>query len=88
MVFFLGAVIVDMADIFGLSWQERAEREFQLFGRQQLELSQEVVVLNENLSAVNQNTGIITLSRKVDRDALCGQDNVCTLKIQVRNCIV
>ena len=84
LVLFTGTVIVDMADLFSLRWEERAEREFELFDLQQLQLTHEVVDLEENFVEVNQYTGIITLTQRIDRDSICGQNTECTLKIQVR----
>jgi len=73
-----------MADLFSLRWEERAGSEFELFDLQQLQLSHEIITLEESLVELNEQTGIMTLSRRFDRDAMCGQDIECTLKIQVR----
>ena len=77
-----------MADIFRLRWEERAGREFQLFNNQHLKLSREVRTLEESYVTINSATGMITLSKRIDRDVMCGHDDECILKIQVGCCFI
>ena len=77
-----------MADIFNLRWEERTGRRFELFGTHQLQRTHKVKNLVRNLVQVNSQTGIIKLSKKLDRDDLCGKDEICVLNIQVSGIVL
>lgn len=76
-----GYLVANMARIFSIRYNEREGRTFKL-------LSQTLVTKNPNSERIvdylvlDQNTGEITTSEKLDREALCGFAKECIIQVQ------
>nr|XP_039264001.1 protocadherin-18-like [Styela clava] len=77
-----GTIVANMAKILSLRYDERAGRSFKLLSQNLITKSPSSTLKGVELITLNEETGVMTLAEKIDREKICRKAEECIIQIQ------